>query len=117
MSPSAWESAGGWLELHPTELRFLPHRINVAREPVVIELESVESTTPFRQRIFGWLPSPISNAVLLIGRDDAYRRVLIVNHRDDWVAAIESARRALGHDQGRDSPSPAVSQPSDIAAR
>jgi len=104
-SPNAWESAGGRVELTPTEIRFLPHALNFNRRPLTIDLRSLASVTPYRQRIYGLLPSPGQNAILLSGRDGSFAHVLVVGHRDEWIGAIEEARRALETADAGDKPS------------
>jgi len=107
-SPGAWESVGGRVELTPTEIRFLPHALNFNRQPLTIDLDSLASVTPYRQRIYGlrWLPSPGQNAILLSGGDGSFAHVLVVAHRDAWISAIEEARRALETARQGDTPSP-----------
>ncbi|MCC8618443.1 hypothetical protein [Xanthomonas vesicatoria] len=88
------EAVGGRLILTADTLLFQPHAFNVQTRSLAVPLSAIVSLQPRWTRLFGLLPVAPTSLAVQLDNGDAYR--FVIGKRDQWIAAIASARDALG---------------------
>ncbi|PPT47274.1 hypothetical protein XarbCFBP8147_17885 [Xanthomonas arboricola] len=88
------EAVGGRLILTADALHFQPHPYNIQTRSLTVHLRQIAAMQPRWTHLFGLLPvAPTSLAVQL---HDGGEHRFVIGKREQWMAAIASARDALG---------------------
>src|SRR5215212_1763560 len=88
------ESVGGHLYLTDQRLIFESHKLNVQRGPAEIPLGEVAGMRKEWTKFLNLIPTAPNTLAVTTAGGDAYR--FVCSKRDDWIAAVEQQRAALG---------------------
>ena len=82
------ESVGGKLELDGRALRFLPHKLNVQRSPVVLYVTDIKRLAPAWTKLFGVFPVAPNGLDVTMRNNEVWH--FTVTGRKEWIREIEA---------------------------
>jgi len=106
------EGIAGQLTLDPKQLRFESKGLNVQRTSETVEVAEISGIDKAWTKLFGAIP--VYPNALRIETNDGRQLRFAVQKRDEWIAAIEDARKAsvpAATPAGQSTPPPRASVP------
>lgn len=82
------ESVGGKLELDGRQLRFVPHKVNVQRDPVALYVTDIKRLHSEWTKFLGVIPLAPNGLGVEMRNGEVWH--FTVSGRKDWIAEIES---------------------------